>query len=70
MFKKFTLNYLFENIASVLGVVLIWRGIWMALDYLDGWIFGGSHFWTAMIGVLLGLIILFAINKDLKHLGS
>ena len=70
MRNKFTLNYLFENIASVLGVVLIWRGIWYLFDYLDGWIFGGSHFWTALSGVIIGIVILYVVNKDLKHLGS
>jgi len=40
---KITLQYLTKNISIVIGLVLIWRGIWYVLDGLDKWIFGGSH---------------------------
>ena len=40
---KLTLQYLAKNISIVIGLVLVWRGIWYVLDGLDKWIFGGSH---------------------------
>ena len=40
--NKLTLNYLAKNISVVIGLVLIWRGIWHVLDGLDKWIFGGN----------------------------
>ncbi|MDP2708545.1 MAG: hypothetical protein Q8O93_00620 [bacterium] len=41
---KLSLSYLVKNISVVIGLVLIWRGIWYVLDGFDGWIFGGSPF--------------------------
>ena len=52
----------------VVGIVLVWRGIWYALDALDMQLFGGSHAWTAVGGVILGLIILYVPNKNLKEI--
>ena len=52
----------------IVGIVLIWRGIWYVLDELDELIFGGSHFWTATGGVVVGLIILYLPDKDPKEI--
>ena len=65
---KITLQYLTKNISIVIGLVLIWRGIWYVLDGLDKWIFGGSHAWTALDGIIIGLIILYLPDKDLKEI--
>lgn len=65
---KITLRYLTRNISIVIGLVLIWRGIWYLLDGLDGLIFGGSHAWTALGGMIIGLIILYVPDKDLKEI--
>ncbi len=65
---KLTLQYLAKNISVVIGLVLIWRGIWYVLDGLDMWIFGGSHTWTALGGIIAGLIILYLPDKDLKEI--
>jgi len=65
---KITLQYLAKNISIVIGLVLIWRGIWYVLDGLDKWLFGGSHTWTALIGIIVGLIILYLPDKDLKEI--
>jgi len=65
---KITLQYLAKNISIVIGLVLIWRGIWYVLDGLDKWIFGGSHAWTALDGIIIGLIILYLPDKDLKEI--
>ncbi len=66
--NKLTLQYLAKNISIIVGIVLVWRGIWYVLDELDKWVFGGSHFWTALAGVIIGLIILYLPDKDLKEI--
>ncbi|NCU41463.1 MAG: hypothetical protein EOM19_01925 [Candidatus Moranbacteria bacterium] len=65
---KDMVGYFSKNILVVIGVVLIWRGIWYILDYLDTWFFGGSHFWTAFFGIIAGLLLLYLPDKDLKEL--
>ena len=63
-----SLRYLAKNISIVTGLVLIWRGVWYVLDGLDKWIFGGSHAWTAVAGIIVGLLILYLPDKDLKEI--
>lgn len=66
--KKLTFTKLAHNVSIVVGLVLIWRGIWYALDAVDKWLFGNSHFWTALLGIVLGLLILYLPDKDLKEI--
>ena len=68
MKNKLSLGYLAKNISTVVGLVLIWRGIWYVLDSLDKWFFNGGHFWTALGGIMLGLIILYLPDNDLKEI--
>jgi len=66
---KYTiLAYFAKNFSIVVGLVLIWRGIWYVLDGLDLIFFGGSHEWTALAGIVLGLLILYIPDKDLKEI--
>jgi len=65
---KITPQYLAKNISIIIGLVLIWRSVWYVLDELDKWIFGGSHTWTALGGIIIGLIILYLPDKDLKEI--
>lgn len=65
---KLTLKYFSTNMSVIIGLVLIWRGIWHVLDGLDRLLFGGSHAWTAFTGIILGLIILYLPDKDLKEI--
>lgn len=65
---KLTLKYLTTNMSIVIGLVLVWRGIWYVLDELDYTFFNGSHFWTAIAGIVIGLIILYIPDKDLKEI--
>jgi hypothetical protein len=65
---KLSLQYLAKNISIVIGLVLIWRGIWYMLDGFDKWIFGGSYTWTALGGIVVGLLILYLPDKDLKEI--
>lgn len=66
--NKLTLNYFTKNIFVVIGLVLIWRGIWHILDSIDQWIFGGVHLWSALIGIIVGLAILYFPDHDLKEI--
>ncbi|MBU1203074.1 hypothetical protein KKH39_03500 [Patescibacteria group bacterium] len=68
--KKLTLSYLVDNLFIVVGLVLIWRGVWYILDALDLLIFNGNHSWTALGGVVLGLLILYLPDKDLKEISK
>lgn len=63
-----TLRYFAKNIFVVIGLVLIWRGIWYVLDAIDLQMFMGSHFWTAFGGIALGILILYIPDKDLKEI--
>jgi hypothetical protein len=60
--------YFAKNIAIVLGIVLVWRGIWELLDMADLFFFQGNHFYTAIVGIIIGLAILYFPDKDLKEL--
>ncbi len=66
--KKYTLKYLGENLSIALGLVLIWRSLWYGLDALDIWLFGGSHAFTVVFGVIIGLIVLYVPHRNLKAL--
>lgn len=65
---KFNPQHLAKNLVVVIGLVLIWRGIWYILDGLDIWLFGGGHAWTGVGGLILGLLVLYIPDKDLKEI--
>lgn len=65
---KLSFTYFAKNLFAVIGLVLIWRGIWYVLDAIDKWLFNDSHFWTAIFGIILGLIILYLPDHDLKEI--
>lgn len=66
--QRITPQYLATNISIVIGLVLIWRGVWYVLDELDKLLLGGHHLWTAFLGIVIGLIILYVPDKDLKEI--
>lgn len=66
--KKILKHHIAERLSLALGIVLIWRGLWYALDELDLALFGGSHSMTAIGGIILGVLILYLPDKDLKEL--
>ncbi len=66
--KRNLLKYLFKDLYVVLGIVLIWRGIMFILDYIDKIFFQGGHVWTALGGIVVGLILLYLPDKDLKEI--
>jgi len=56
-----------KNFAIVLSLVLIWRGIWYVLDFIDTGFFG-THAYSAIGGIILGIILLYLPDKDLKEI--
>ncbi len=60
--------YFAKNIFTVIGLVLVWRGIWYVLDGVDKILFGESHLFTAVAGIIIGLAILYFPDKDLKEI--
>ena len=59
---------LFSSLSIVVGLVMIWRGIWYVLDLLDVVWFDGNTAYTAIGGIVVGLLILYLPDKDLKEL--
>jgi len=66
--KLMLLSYLGKNLSIVIGLVLIWRGIWYVLDALDLIFLGGNHVVTAIIGIVIGFLILYLPDHDLKEI--
>ena len=64
------INYFAKNLLIVIGLVLIWRGVWYVLDGLDMMFFEGDHMWTAVGGIILGLLVLYMPDKDLKEISK
>lgn len=62
------LHYFARHVSIVVGLVLIWRGIWYVLDAVDVAFFGGHHLYTAIAGIVAGLIVLYLPDKDLKEI--
>ena len=63
-----TVRYFASSTSIVIGLVLMWRGVWYALDWIDLTIFDGSHVWTALGGIAFGLLVLYLPDKDLKEI--
>lgn len=61
-------GYFLKNLFVVIGLVLIWRGVWYIMDYVDIVFFGGNHAFTAVAGIIFGLFILYIPDGDLKEI--
>ena len=66
--RKNVLPYFAKNLTVVVALVLIWRGIWYVFDELDILIFNGSHIESALLGIILGLAMLYLPDGDLKEI--
>ena len=65
-----SLRFLISNIFIVIGLVLMWRGVWYTLDWVDLTFIGGHHIWTALGGIILGLLVLYVPDHDLKEISK
>lgn len=63
-----TLAHLTKDLFIVLGLVLVWRGVWYVLDAVDLKFLGGSHIFSALGGIIVGLLILYLPDRDLKEI--
>lgn len=61
---------LLENFSVALGIILIWRGLWYVLDWVDALWFMNNHLYTALGGIVIGTLILYLPDRDLKELGK
>ncbi len=68
--NKNIISYFARNLSIVIGLVLIWRGVWYALDEIDILFANGNHAISAIGGIVLGLIILYAPDKDLNEISK
>ncbi len=65
---KIGIKYFTKNISVAIGIILVWRGVWIILDLIDKSIFGGNHIITAILGIIVGIVILYLPEKNLKAL--
>jgi uncharacterized membrane protein HdeD (DUF308 family) len=63
-----SLTYFIKTLSIVVGLVLIWRGIWHVLDVVEAKFFGGEMFWTGLAGIALGILLLYLPDRDLKEI--
>jgi len=70
MKKKKHKNFMYfvRTLSIVVGLVLIWRGIWHVLDVLEYTFFKGELFWTGIGGILLGIMLLYIPDHDLREI--
>lgn len=62
------LAYFANNLLVVIGLVLIWRGVWYVLDWLDLTFLNNDHTLSAVGGIIIGLLILYLPDRDLKEI--
>jgi len=53
----------------VIGVVLIWRGVWVLLDFVDHWLFGKISITLAIAGLIIGFVLLYLHDHKIDELG-
>lgn len=61
-------RYFARTLSVAVGLVLVWRGIWHLLDLVDQIAFGGELVWTALGGGILGVLLLYLPDHDLKEI--
>ena len=63
-----SISYFIRTLSIVIGLVLIWRGIWHVLDVLEMRFFGGELFWTGIGGIVIGVLLLYIPDHNLKEI--
>jgi len=66
--KHKDLRYFIRTLSIVIGLVMVWRGIWYVLDAVDVLIFGQYNHLTGLLGVALGVLLLYIPDRDLKEI--
>lgn len=70
MTTKQLIAYFTRNIFIVIGLVMVWRGVWYVLDEIDLAFFDSNHLFTTIGGIIVGLLILYIPDKDLKEISK
>ncbi len=63
------LHHCARSLSCVTGVVLIWSGIGIALEYVQQLFFVGHELLLALGALILGILILYLPDRDLDELG-
>jgi len=66
--KHKDVKYFIKTLSIVIGLVMIWRGVWYVLDALDTFFFGEYNYITGLIGITLGVLLLYLPDRDLKEI--
>ena len=61
-------KYFVRTLSIVVGLVMIWRGVWYVLDQIDIIFFGAYNHWTGLIGIFVGVLLLYIPDYDLKEI--
>ena len=61
-------KYFVRTLSIIVGFVLVWRGIWHVLDVIEAKYFGGELFCTGVIGIVIGVLLLYIPDRDLKEI--
>ncbi|MCA9358793.1 DUF308 domain-containing protein [Candidatus Kaiserbacteria bacterium] len=61
-------KYFVRTLSIVIGLVMVWRGVWHMLDAIEAKYFGGELFWTGLVGIIIGVVLLYAPDRDLKEI--
>ena len=64
--RKISFYKIIEGILLFLAVVMMWRGTWYLIDEIDKTYFAEEHIFTALGGLLIGLLIFYIYKKDLN----
>lgn len=68
--KNLTVPYFAKNLSIVLGLVLIWRGLWYLIDGIDIYFFNGGHAGSAIVGIIIGFALLYFPDRNLKEISQ
>lgn len=66
--RRYTIRDHSHHLLSAIALILIWRGTWHILDEIDGIFFGGNYWITAIGGIVVGLLIFYLPDGDIKEL--
>jgi hypothetical protein len=68
MQKHKDIKYFIRTLSIIIGLVMVWRGIWYVLDQFDTLVFGVYNHWTGLLGIALGVLLLYLPDRDLKEI--
>ncbi len=61
-------KYFVRTLSIIVGLVLVWRGIWHLFDAIDIYLLDGNRLWTAVGGIIFGILMLYIPDRDLKEI--